>query len=56
MRHHRCSIKETGFVKLLTTEMSEWPAVIMVCSAIDSSRILKLNGFKHALNLKKNLC
>jgi len=56
VRHHRCSIKETGFVKLLTTEMSEWPAVIMVCSAIDSSRILKLNGFKHALNLKKNLC
>jgi len=39
-------------MKLLTTEMPEWPAIIMVCSAVDSSRILKLNGYGHALYLK----
>jgi hypothetical protein len=39
-------------MKLLTTEMPEWPAIIMVCSAIDSSRILKLNGFKRPVYLK----
>ena len=34
--------------------MPEWPAtsIIVVCSVIDSSRILKLNEFKDALYLK----
>jgi hypothetical protein len=52
VRHHRCSIKETDFMKLLTTGMPEWPAIIMVYSAVDSYRILKLNVLKHALYLK----
>jgi hypothetical protein len=44
-------IKNTDFNKLVITELPEWPAIIIVFSLIDSSRILKLNGFKHKICL-----